>query len=333
MKNMKKKAVAVLGAATILGTSVFTGAAASGTDIKGKIANMTIFNNGSAMSLPADQKPIIVNNRTYLPIRALGEALGRNIDWNASNPNSVYITGGQDQATFNQMALELSQTKIQIIDKDKKISDLEAKVKELEDKLKKQDESSSTSFSDFEKKLNRDYGTYKSVDLDIRLTGTESKAKLVVYVDSRDRNKWEDLTSSQREKVIEDIVYDVQREYKKASIDGYVEGGKNSAYFDFYTDTRDKLQFKGSGTGGYLTNSEMATYLENNYRDVYKAEVSTKGYYVDVIVDLNYDLTNSQIENLVDDMKSDIVNEMKDIYKKDITIKVYYSDGAYAGEY
>lgn len=336
MKNMKKKVVAVLGAATILGTSVFTGAMAADTEIKGKIANMTIFNNGSAMSLPVDQKPIIVNNRTYLPVRALGEALGRNIDWNASNPNSVYITGGQDQATFNQMALELSQAKIQIIDKDKKISDLEAKVKELEEKLKKQNESSSTSFSEFEKKLNRDHGTYKNVYLDIRLTGTENNAKLVVYVDSRDRSIWEGLTSSQREKLIEDIVYDIQREYKKASIDGYVEGGKNSAYFDFYTDTRDKLQFKGSGSsgsGGYLTDSGMETYLENNYRDVYKAEVSTQGYYVDVIVDLNYDLTNSQIEDLVDDMKSDIVNEMKDIYKKDITIKVYYKDGTYAGSY
>lgn len=323
MKNMKKKAVAVLGAATILGTSVFTGAVASGTDIKGKIANMTIFNNGSAMSLPADQKPIIVNNRTYLPVRALGEALGRNIDWNASNPNSVYITGGQDQATFNQMALELSQAKIQIIDKDKKISDLEAKVKELDDKLKKQEEDKGTSISELENQLDKDYGRYKGVDLNIDLSGNDSKVKVKVSIASKYQTDWDRLTKSEREGLVEDIVYDIQREYKKAKVEGYVDSGYSSTSIDFYTDSRDKLVIEGSsGTGNTgATKRDVEDRILNKYYDEIKSvEIVEGSDYFDVDIKPEYVLTRTEKDRIEDFVKDEIESELSS--RK--TIKIYW---------
>ncbi|WP_406242738.1 stalk domain-containing protein [Tissierella carlieri] len=330
MKNMKKKAVAVLGAATILGTSVFTGVMAAGTDVVGKIANMTIFNNGAAMSLPADQKPIIVNNRTYLPVRALGEALDKNIDWTASNPNSVYITdkSGQNQQDINYLLQQITKAQADVKEKDAKIVTLEDKVKELEAKLKEQDDKVGN-LSDLEKKLNRDYGDYKKVRLDIVLKGDKDEVKVDVVVSKADRGIWDDLYDKERKDLVEDIVYAIQKEYKNASVKGYVNSGLNSTSLDFYTDKRGDVQYYGTGSssGSYLTATEMKAYLENRYRnDVDRVSVSVSGYNVDVEVDLYKNLYDSEIRDLVDEMKSDIVYQMKDVYKQDILIKVYYKN-------
>ncbi|MBQ3463874.1 MAG: copper amine oxidase N-terminal domain-containing protein, partial [Clostridia bacterium] len=40
-----------------------------------------------------DVVPQIINDRTYLPLRAVGEALGATVDWDG-NTRSVYITDG-----------------------------------------------------------------------------------------------------------------------------------------------------------------------------------------------------------------------------------------------
>ena len=44
-------------------------------------------------TLYADVAPQIINDRTYLPLRAVGEGLGAQVDWDGST-RSVYITSG-----------------------------------------------------------------------------------------------------------------------------------------------------------------------------------------------------------------------------------------------
>ena len=50
-------------------------------------------NISSLETLYSDVAPQIINDRTYLPLRAVGEALGAEVDWDG-NTRSVYISGG-----------------------------------------------------------------------------------------------------------------------------------------------------------------------------------------------------------------------------------------------
>lgn len=85
---MKKKAVVfcLLGALA-LGTC--TVSAANGTrNISATFRNIKIVVDGKELSTSAE--PFIYNGTTYLPIRAVGEAVGKEVTWNAGT-NTVYL--------------------------------------------------------------------------------------------------------------------------------------------------------------------------------------------------------------------------------------------------
>ncbi len=85
---MKKKAVVfcLLGAMA-LGTC--TVSAANGTkNISATFRNIKIVVDGKEVSTSAE--PFIYNGTTYLPIRAVGEAVGKEVTWNAGT-NTVYL--------------------------------------------------------------------------------------------------------------------------------------------------------------------------------------------------------------------------------------------------
>ena len=54
-------------------------------DYNGNISGTDVVN--------ADVAPQIINERTYLPLRAVGESLGATVNWDG-NTRSVYITDG-----------------------------------------------------------------------------------------------------------------------------------------------------------------------------------------------------------------------------------------------
>ena len=85
---MKKKAVVfcLLGAMA-LGTC--TVSAANGTkNISATFRNIKIVVDGKEVSTSAE--PFIYNGTTYLPIRAVGEAVGKEVTWNGGT-NTVYL--------------------------------------------------------------------------------------------------------------------------------------------------------------------------------------------------------------------------------------------------
>lgn len=85
---MKKKAVVCcLVGAMALGT--YTVSAANGTrNISATFRNIKIVVDGKELSTSAE--PFIYNGTTYLPIRAVGEAVGKEVTWNG-NTNTVYL--------------------------------------------------------------------------------------------------------------------------------------------------------------------------------------------------------------------------------------------------
>ena len=86
---MKKKAVVLclVGLQWALGTC--TVSAANGTkNISATIRNIKIVVDGKELSTSAE--PFIYNGTTYLPIRAVGEAVGKEVTWNGGT-NTVYL--------------------------------------------------------------------------------------------------------------------------------------------------------------------------------------------------------------------------------------------------
>lgn len=100
---MKKKAAALclLGVMT-LGTC--TVSAASGTrNISATFRNIKIVVDGRELTTSAE--PFIYNGTTYLPIRAVGEAVGKEVTWNAGT-STVYL--GEVPASAQQPAAPAS---------------------------------------------------------------------------------------------------------------------------------------------------------------------------------------------------------------------------------
>ena len=56
--------------------------------------NINIFVNGNALNTGA----FIMNDSTYIPLRAVSEALGSNVNWDG-NTRSVYIDSDEDTVT------------------------------------------------------------------------------------------------------------------------------------------------------------------------------------------------------------------------------------------
>ncbi|MBU5313131.1 hypothetical protein KQI38_13890 [Tissierella carlieri] len=328
MNNIKKKAVAVLGAATILGTSVFTGVMAAGTDVVGKIANMKIFNNGAAISVPSDQQPIIVNNRTYLPVRALGEALGKQVSWSQNDPNSVYISAGANEQQYSQLALDLNQAKIQIVEKEAKIKELEAKVKNLEEELKKK-EDSVTGLTAFEKDLNKYYGDYEKLRVDITLREKSSSIVVDIDINKSYYTAWDKLSYTKQERLISDIVSDIQKEYKYPKVEGTLSAGTKASSYDFYTDSKDKLQIdvqSGSGSSSRGDYASLERYIISEYSEVYDASITEYDYNIVADIELKSNrYTTDELYDLRTDIGYDIDVDLNRSAKYKIYVDFYYN--------
>lgn len=89
---MKRKTVVfcLLGAMA-LGTCTVS-AASGARDIPVTYRNIKIVVDGKELSTSAE--PFIYNGTTYLPIRAVGEAVGKEVAWN-SGTNTVVLSGAQ----------------------------------------------------------------------------------------------------------------------------------------------------------------------------------------------------------------------------------------------
>ncbi len=86
--KFKKMIAGVLAIVIMLTSSAFAVSATSpATD------NVTVKVDGKVVDFP-DQQPIIVNDRTLVPVRFIAESLGYDVDWNPVD-NSAVIDGGK----------------------------------------------------------------------------------------------------------------------------------------------------------------------------------------------------------------------------------------------
>jgi hypothetical protein len=314
--------------------------------------DIKLFVNGNAITLQPDEEPFIFNGRTFVPIRFVSEALGQNVEW-IDWIKAVKITGG---ANANSLA-----------EKDKEIQALKAEIANLKDELDYEDEEDiedeedeDSDLSDLEDQLMSDYDSLEDVEIDdIRLDGDEDDVDVDIYVDLDEYDsEWEDLSNSDIEDWLEDLVSDIQDEFSDDTVvngriidndsddvlvefdkDGdedldvefndedYREGSSDSGDED---DAIDSLE-DGNYYVGSIEFSMTVSYDEDD--DTATAKLTAED---DDAASEWDDLSDSSIEDDVIDICDDIANTFDDdadISLNTIKVRFYDEDAALLKSY
>lgn len=241
-----------------------------------------------------DSPAFVVEERSYVPVRAIADLMGLEI---------VY-----DNSTHTAKIIDLKDAKHkkEIIEKDTEIAKLEKQIKEL-----KKDVVVESDLKTLETKINKDYGSYKNVSFDIYLKETSNKNVSVdIEVDFRystDQNYWNRMNSNDKKSMIEGITDMISKEFPNADITGRI--------YDHY-DNKDLLTFSKARNrnvsityGGRGTSSGSATrYIE----DRVKREFNSKFIFDAEVAYFNLGSSNIDMEIKFTDKYKYAWNKIKD---------------------
>ena len=236
MNNKRNRRIAMIVAVLML-TMAFstTGFAAwMGKTIEAQYRNVTIFvNNQYKQATDVNGKviePFIYEGTTYVPLRGISQMLGYQVSFNPQTYR-IDITGSGDSAAAQYEILLL-----------------QARIKELEDELADL-EDSSIDLDDLEDQLIDDYDEIDGVDVeDIKLSGDEDDIEVEIYIDltqTSDYNYWVDnVSDSEIEDFLQDIVDDILDEFPDADITGFIEDEYDDEIIvDFDIDSSGNVDF------------------------------------------------------------------------------------------
>ena len=142
-----------------------------------------------------DTPGFIMESRSYVPVKAIGDVLGVNVDYDESS-KTVKITDPK---------------KAELEEKDGKIKNLEIENANLKKELEslKKPEKEDLKLKDVEKKLNKDMGQYMGVYFDISLKERNNNLDLELRMNLKDRDQyraWTSLNTLTKKYLVEDVV-------------------------------------------------------------------------------------------------------------------------------
>ena len=161
------------------------------------------------------------DSRAYVPVRALAEVMGIEVEYDHKT----------DVANFKDTEKKL--LKEQLASKESETAKLKAELavmelenKDLKKKLdEKKEEQAKTSISELEKRLNKSYGVVDNVGFNIVLKESKDTITANIYIDTRDsyeRNAWNRMDRRKKESMIQDIVKEIEKDFKNYKIDGSI---------------------------------------------------------------------------------------------------------------
>ncbi|GGJ22609.1 stalk domain-containing protein [Paenibacillus hunanensis] len=259
--NKKPMIIAAVSALAVSGTIFANSTYASDAtkQLKAVYANIKVMYNNQAVTVDAAQEPFMINGTTYVPLRVLGDAVGKKVTWNNTD-KAVSITDTQTQvpqstvdalnAQIQSLQLQLTNANTQSTGKDTTISQLQAQVNDLNSQitsLKNQlaDNSSSSgsvsnAMTKLQTALNNSYGDYRSTGASIELTGTQSAVKVSIRVNE---TSWNDTSSSSRRTLLQNIVDDIHDNttFKNATISGTVYNKNSTKLMSFTVNNNNSV--------------------------------------------------------------------------------------------
>lgn len=285
-------------------------------------------------------EPFVANDTSYIPLRTIANIFDKDVQW---NPKTFTAT------ITDKFNANVGQLQNQVLIKDIEIAELKRKIENLEEELN-DDKRGDKSISTLEKDLNYDYGRFESIDFDISLRSSNSDRDIDVRIEvdlSRDRTRWNRLSTRDKENLIKDISDDVHKEFSKADITGYIRDRD---------DRRDLLTFRTSSSGRVTIDYEddrdsrdtslrsLERDLDGDYHNYFKdipVDITLKGDSDDVTfyINLDYDkykkdwnkLSDTNIKGLMSKIYNDIKSEWR---RANVEGYAYDTDGKdYLAEY
>lgn len=220
MKLFKNKKIirniSVVFAGTLLLTTAVNAASLT-KKIDATYRNIKVFYNNQQKTM--ENEPFIYNNSVYLPVRAVGELVNKDIKWDSAS-NSVFVAdkGGAS----GDLEAQLQSERFENARLAGQVSLLEKEVKEL--KEGKKDKEKVTGDIKVTLGYIEEFFDYEhSIDWDFALTETSSRINVDISFDSRvDGRRWDNLSKTQRENFFRDIAREIRVDFKDTTINGKV---------------------------------------------------------------------------------------------------------------
>ncbi|MFM1652581.1 stalk domain-containing protein [Brevibacillus sp. B_LB10_24] len=233
---LKKKSIIILSTLMLAAfIPVKTDAAVTTKNVQALYNNIKIMYNNSLV--PTDIEPFIINGTTYIPVRMMAGVFNKNVTWDGTT-YTVGITD-KDDPRITSLQAEIAQK--------------DAKIKDLEDQLEKEKQKNDKSdiddeLADLEDDLNYDYGDYKGLDWKISLSGDEDDIDVDIEIDLDEyEDDYNDLSTSEKERLVENICKDIWDKFKDADIRGsIIDSYGDDELHDFNGDARSgDIEFDG----------------------------------------------------------------------------------------
>ena len=334
-KRLKKILITTLALILVLGTVVVAAENISTKQLTATFGRIKFNVDGKDVTNQIESKygtpAFVVDDRSYVPVRAIAELMGLEIDYD-NNTHTAKITDSKS----DEYEKELKAKDAEIAKLKKEIEDLKKNVVEVSD------------LEDLEKDLNKEFGTYKNVDFDISLKENKNDIDVAITVDLRtstERSYWNRIYNSKNDlrDMIEDIVDDISKEFKNTKITGDIYDENDNKTLVTFTKNKSSstvtMSFKGttsSGTGDYLDGFVADVFYDNHIDDAYISDLNVYTNSVDVEISFSdkyssdWDrLSHSKIEAILDEIADEVEYDYED---RDIYIDIYmdrYLEGTY----
>lgn len=268
--------------------------------VKAAYGVQILYNN---QVLSSTKQPFIVDGTTYVPLRMLMDSFGdKQISWdNASGRVVIASSTSQMEAMYMQ----------QISSRNAQITELQNKIKTLETQLAAAKEAAdAVDVDDLEDDLNDDYENAESLNLSVALSGDNEEITLKITVDDA---KWDALTITKKEGLLQDICDDIWDKAEDAKVTGTIKDG--STTLDSFTVKAD-----ADVTLVDLDLDDLEDELQDDYGDYenfdFDYTLSGDADKITVKIDIDQDdwddLSTSEKEELLQDICDDLWDEAED---------------------
>ena len=293
--------------------------------------NIQVLVGGQALQM--ETEPFIVNGRTYVPLRVIGEALGATVDWNGDT-NAITVGSSASEDELNQKDIQIAQLQVQVQDLQ---AQLDSDSSSSTDEDGTDDDTDDDDIDDLEADLIDDYDSLEDVDIeDISLSGDEDDVTVAVEVDLGDYDdEWANLTNSEIKSWVSDICDDIQDFYSTSTdISGKIkdtDSGDTLVTFSKDGSSSLSISYKDDDYRGDSDDDidDLEDDLIDDYDWLEEVEIeaiSLSGDEDDVEVEIEVDLSDYDDEwadlsdSDIEYWLEDLCNDIQDYYSDDTVI-------------
>lgn len=262
MSNQYKKLCLVLGLSTVFSAGIVDAANYTKT-LKATYRDIKVSYNGAIKSIT--NEPFAIDGATYVPLRAVSEILGAQVDWDGTN-NLVKITNTvptdqSSQVTSLQQQLATANYNLAVAQRE--VETLKAELATYKQETSTGTNISATALSKTLASIEETFGTEYRIDWTFDLTqSSNGKLNLEISYDSRnDETRFNRLSSSELRLFTQDICAAIRKNHADIEIVGAITDSRSDWDKATFTYSKaNKISFSLMSDNYYDTARDLSRY-------------------------------------------------------------------------